>query len=198
MRAVRAVAAVLLATVALAGCDAGGAGSPAPSPPAGSARPGTAGTAGSPGVSNAPTPPGPEPTGPGTPATPGPGAPSSAPSPGPSSAAERLVTVTRSGGFAGRTTSVLVKGDGSWTRLDGKARRIGSGKLSPEGLAKLRAVLAAADFPRLPRVAMGGPTIYDGFTYAFVHGGYEVATKDGSIPPGLADVLSALPSFDAP
>ncbi|MFK0256751.1 hypothetical protein [Streptomyces sp. NPDC090445] len=188
MRAVRAVAAVLLGAAALAGCDAGGA-----SPPADSAQPGTAGA---PPASNAPAPDGPAPSG-GAPATPGPTATPSPPSPAPSSADGRLVTVTRSGGFAGLTTSVVVKGDGSWTRLDGKARQIGSGKLSPDGLARLRAALAAADFPRLPRVATGGPTIYDGFRYAFVHGGHEVAAEDGSIPPGLADVLSALPSFEA-
>jgi hypothetical protein len=185
------VAAVLLGAVALAGCDAGGAGSPAPSsPPTGSAQ---AGTAGAPAASNAPAPDGPAPSGPGVPA---PSAPT-APSPAPSSADGRLVAVTRSGGFAGLTTSVVVKGDGSWTRLDGKARQIGSGKLSPDGLARLRAALAAADFPHLPRVATGGPTVYDGFRYAFVHGGHEVAAEDGSIPPRLADVLSALPSFEA-
>ncbi|MFD7629957.1 hypothetical protein ACFV7Q_28725 [Streptomyces sp. NPDC059851] len=192
MRTVRAVAAVLLGAVALIGCGAGGGESPEPSSRADSAQPGTAGTAA---ASNAPSPAGPAPSGPGVPATPTPTAPSAA-SPGPSSAAGRLVTVTRSGGFAGLTTSVLVKGDGSWIRLDGKARQIGSGKLSPDGLGELRAALAAADFPRLPRIAMGGPTIYDGFQYAFVHDGYEVATKDGSVPPGLADVLSALPSFE--
>ncbi|MFJ7259102.1 hypothetical protein ACIQV2_02860 [Streptomyces globosus] len=115
----------------------------------------------------------------------------------PSAPAERLVTVTRSGGYAGKTTSLLVKADGSWARLDGKARPAGAGRLSPEDLAELRAALAAADFPRLPRVSTDGGTVFDGFTYAFVHAGREVVTADGSIPPGLRPVLDALPPFEA-
>ncbi|MGW4683650.1 hypothetical protein ACWEPM_01785 [Streptomyces sp. NPDC004244] len=182
MRTVRAVATVLLGAVALTGCGAAGAQTPAPGPPA---------------ASNAPTPAGAASSEPVVPATPGgPTGPSPAASVGPSPAAGRLVAVTRSGGFAGRTTGLLVADDGSWTRLDGEGRRTGSGKLSADGLAKLRAALAAADFPRLPRVPTGGPTVYDGFTYAFVHGGREVTARDGAIPPGLADVLSALPSFE--
>ncbi|MGW5346785.1 hypothetical protein [Streptomyces sp. NPDC004050] len=182
MRTVRAVATALLGAVALTGCGAAGAQPPAPGPPA---------------ASNAPTPAGPAPSEPVVPATPGgPTGPSTAASAGPSTAAGRLVAVTRSGGFAGRTTGLLVTDDGSWTRLDGEGRRTGSGKLSADGLARLRAALAAADFPRLPRVPTGGPTVYDGFTYAFVHGGREVTARDGAIPPGLADVLSALPSFE--
>lgn len=80
--------------------------------------------------------------------------------------------------------------------MDGKARQVGAGKLSPDGLARLRGALAAADFPHLPRVPTGGPTVYDGFTYAFVHGGFEVMAADGSIPAALSDVLSALPPFE--
>ncbi|AXE22966.1 hypothetical protein C0216_05410 [Streptomyces globosus] len=131
------------------------------------------------------------------PSTP-PAPPEAAPAPdAPSPTAERLVTVTRSGGYAGKTTSLLVKGDGSWARLDGEARPAGSGRLSPEDLAELRAALAAADFPRLPRVSMDGGTVFDGFTYVFVHAGREVATADGSIPAGLRPVLDALPPFEA-
>ncbi|MFD8412812.1 hypothetical protein ACFV2Q_13795 [Streptomyces sp. NPDC059650] len=191
MRTVRAVATALLGAVALTGCGAAGAQPPAPGPPAA--------------ASNAPTPAGPAPSEPVVPATPGgptgpstaaSAGPSTGASAGPSTAAGRLVAVTRSGGFAGRTTGLLVTDDGSWTRLDGEGRRTGSGKLSADGLARLRAALAAADFPRLPRVPTGGPTVYDGFTYAFVHGGREVTARDGAIPPGLADVLSALPSFE--
>ncbi|MEU6863719.1 hypothetical protein ABZ924_10650 [Streptomyces sp. NPDC046876] len=170
MRARRATAAaVLLGAVVLAGCGAGGADGAAPNPSHSSTT-----------------------AGPGTPTTPTP----TPTTPRPPSAAERLVTVTRSGGFAGRTTSLLVKGDGSWIRLDGKARQVGAGKLSPDGLARLRSALAAADFPHLPRVPRGGPTVYDGFTYAFVHGGFEVMAADGSIPAALSEVLSALPPFE--
>ncbi|MET9961001.1 hypothetical protein ABZ128_18435 [Streptomyces sp. NPDC006326] len=188
--------AALLGAVVLGGCGAGpgggGSGSPetaaaavSPSAPPGSAAP--AGTAAAPGPTGAP------------PASPSPTAsvPGPAPSPAPSSAGERLVTVTRSGGFAGRTHTLLIRGDGSWTRLDGQGGPEGSGKLAPDRLAGLRAALAAADFPHLPRVVRGGPTVFDGFTYAFVHGGFEVATADGSVPPGLQKVLAALPPFES-
>ncbi|MEV7519716.1 hypothetical protein [Streptomyces sp. NPDC091371] len=103
--------------------------------------------------------------------------------------------VSRSGGFAGLTHTVIVKGDGSWTQLDAKAKTTGTGKLSPERLDTLRAALKAADFPHLPRVSTGGPVIYDGYTYAFVHGGFEVASDQGSMPPALTAVLDALPPF---
>ncbi|MFF2400730.1 hypothetical protein [Streptomyces goshikiensis] len=118
--------------------------------------------------------------------------PSASPSPSPSPA-ESLVRMTRTGGFAGRTSSVLVKGDGSWTRLDGDAKLAGSGKLTPAELERLRSALAAADFAHLPRVSKSGTPVYDGFEYTIVHGGFEVVTADGSVPPALQDVLSALP-----
>ncbi|WP_260610614.1 hypothetical protein [Streptomyces sp. WAC06614] len=40
--------------------------------------------------------------------------------------------------------------------------------------------------------------MYDGFTYAFVHGGHEVAADQGAMPARLAKVLQALPPFEAP
>ncbi len=61
----------------------------------------------------------------------------------------------------------------------------------------MRTALREADFARLPRISTGGPTIYDGFFYAFVHGGYEVAADQGSLPAALQKVLDALPSFAA-
>ncbi|MFD9729169.1 hypothetical protein [Streptomyces sp. NPDC059072] len=108
---------------------------------------------------------------------------------------ETLVRVTRTGGFAGQTHTLVVKGDGSWTRLDVKAQPTGTGKQSPQELDALRAALAKADFPHLPRVSTGGPVIYDGYTYTFVHGGFEVASDQGSMPPALTAVLDALPPF---
>ncbi|MFE1831331.1 hypothetical protein [Streptomyces yangpuensis] len=105
--------------------------------------------------------------------------------------------MTRSGGFAGETHTLVVKGDGSWSRLDAKAKGEGTGKLSEQELAALRTALREADFPGLPRIATGGPKIYDGFFYAFVHGGYEVAGEQGSLSPALVRVVEALPPFTA-
>ncbi|MFJ2819842.1 hypothetical protein ACIO7M_01835 [Streptomyces toxytricini] len=184
VRVRRAAGALLAGAVVLAGCtlapdDKGG-----PSTPPTSAPPTTAGPS---------TPP------PASPTAPAPAPPPSSPTPAPApdTADKQLVTATRSGGYAGKTTSLLVNGDGSWVRLDGRARPAGSGRLSPKGLADLEAALGAADFPRLPRVSTGRGTVYDGFTYAFVHGGREVAAADGSIPAGLRPVLAALPPFEA-
>ncbi|MFD7261192.1 hypothetical protein [Streptomyces sp. NPDC059874] len=182
MRAFRAVAAVLLSAVVLAGCGPSGSssgtltGSPSRAP----SEPLSGPPSGSPSASPSAT---------ATAAA----SPTAGTSP---DAAETLVRVTRSGGFAGRTHTVIVKGDGSWTRLDAKAKPTGTGKMSPEDLDALRAALKKADFPHLPRVSTGGPVVYDGYMYAFVHGGFEVATDDGSMPPALAGVLSALPGFE--
>jgi hypothetical protein len=104
--------------------------------------------------------------------------------------------VTRTGGFAGRTHSLVVTEDGRWLRVDGKAQSEGSGQLSPDALAALRTALREADFPHLPRVAMGDETVFDGFTYAFTHAGREVVTQTGDLPAGLQRVLDALPGFD--
>ncbi|WP_329314505.1 hypothetical protein OG723_25685 [Streptomyces sp. NBC_01278] len=198
MRALRTAAAVLLGAVVLAGCGSDGGGDsdgPGGRPPSGGS-----GTAAS-----APAQPSPGPSSGGTAAPSGkptdtagaPTAPTVPVSPAPSSALERLVTVTRSGGIAGRTSSLLVKGDGSWTRLDAQARPAGTGKLAPDRVAKLRAALGQADFAHLPRVLKGGGTVFDGFFYAFVHGGHEVAADQESLTPHLQDVLDELPPFEA-
>ncbi|MEV6956421.1 hypothetical protein [Streptomyces sp. NPDC051183] len=124
------------------------------------------------------------------------GTPGASPTPRAPDPDETLVRVTRSGGFAGTTHSLEIKGDGSFLRLDGKARQTGTGKLSAAELEKLRTALREADFAHLPRVSMG-ETVYDGYTYAVVHGGYEVAAAEGSVPPGLSKVIAALPAFEA-
>ncbi|MEU8838208.1 hypothetical protein AB0D97_03620 [Streptomyces roseus] len=118
-------------------------------------------------------------------------------SPGPSSALERLVTVTRSGGYAGKAATVAVKGDGSWTRLDSRLRPAGAGKLPADREARLRAALGRADLARLPRFPTGGPKVFDGFVYTFVQGGYEVTAAQESLTPALLAVLAELPPFEA-
>ncbi|WP_157879653.1 hypothetical protein [Streptomyces yangpuensis] len=178
--------AVLLGAVVLAGCGPSGSGGD-DAPPKGSGAPGTISTSAG---TTAGTSPG---TGPGASPTPSESPSTSAvPAPG-----ETLVRVTRSGGFAGETHTLVVKGDGSWSRLDAKAKAEGTGKLSERELAALRTVLREADFPGRPRIATGGPKIYDGFFYAFAHGGYEVAGEQGSLPPELVRVVEALPAFTA-
>ncbi|MGW0390949.1 hypothetical protein ACWDYJ_08605 [Streptomyces sp. NPDC003042] len=180
MRAFRTVAVavtvVLAGVVALSGCGSGGPPEP-DGANGGSAGPRTATTAD----------PHPGPAG------------SPAASPGASrspAAGETLVRVSRSGGFAGETRTLVVTGDGSWTRLDGRAEPEGSGKLTAAGLEALRTALRQADFARLPRVATAERPVHDGFMYAFVHGGFEVAADQSSLAPGLEKVLATLPGLD--
>ncbi|MEU9250974.1 hypothetical protein AB0D66_03890 [Streptomyces sp. NPDC048270] len=185
MRAFRVVAvtAAVLAAIPAAGCGPSGSDDVDGRPPAsGPQTPAdAAGTA-------SPTPAAPSATAP-TAASPAPAA-----SPDP---AGTLVRATRSGGYAGRTHTLVVKGDGSWTRLGAKAEPEGAGKLPQARLAALRAALGEADFARLPRMATGDTTVYDGFTYAFVHGGFEVAAEQEALAPALKKVLDALPPFTA-
>ncbi|WP_314243970.1 hypothetical protein [Streptomyces sp. DSM 40907] len=184
MHALRAVAVAMLSTVVLAGCgpsDTAGGDDPAPKSSTG---PGTSASASADPSTGAST---------STGATAGPATSPTAgrvPAPG-----ETLVRVTRTGGFAGQTHTLIVKGDGSFTRLDAGAKPTGTGKLSAAELAALRTALREADFARLPRIATGGPTIYDGYFYAFVHDGHEVAGDQGSLPRALTKVLEALPPF---
>ncbi|MFG2989961.1 hypothetical protein ACGFZK_11830 [Streptomyces sp. NPDC048257] len=178
MRAFRAVAAALVSAVVLAGCGPSGTGGGDDTPPKGSPEPSASATA-DPGASPSPS-----------------GSSSASPTAGRLPApGETLVRVTRTGGFAGQTHTLIVKGDGSWTRMDVKAKPTGTGKLSEAQLSGLRTALREADFARLPRIVTGGPTIYDGFSYAFVHDGHEVAGDQGSLPESLTKVLDALPRF---
>lgn len=135
------------------------------------------------------------------PPSPGPGGPSQpAPDPGASSpppaATETLVTVTRSGGFAGRTHTLAVASDGAWTRQGARAEPEGTGRLSAAQLTRLRTAVQEADFAHLPRPTKSGGTVFDGFTYTFVRGTLRVVTDDGSVPPALTKVLDALPPFE--
>ncbi|MFJ4778202.1 hypothetical protein [Streptomyces sp. NPDC088762] len=181
MRAFRMVAVTVAAVVGaavLAGCGPSGPGSGSGPGGEGDAPRATSAPPAAPTASAAPT----APT-------------ASAAASKPPSAEETLLRVSRSGGFAGETHTLIVKGDGAWTRLDGKAQEEGSGRLKPEDLDALRAALEEADFARLPRLATSSPAIYDGFFYAFVHGGYEVAADQGSLSPALEKVLAPLPPF---
>ncbi|MFE2880624.1 hypothetical protein ACFXG6_33970 [Streptomyces roseus] len=200
MRAFRAVAAVVLGAVVLAGCGSGGGGSdePSGSPPTGGAG---SGAASAPAPASARPPSGPASPGATDPAPENPsGAPSASSvpvSPGPSSALERLVTVTRTGGYAGKSATLAVKGDGSWTRLDRQLHPAGTGRLPADREARLRTALARADLPHLPRFPTGGPKVFDGYVYTFVHGGHEVTAAQESLTPALRAVLAELPPFES-
>ncbi|MGB2571142.1 hypothetical protein ACPFP2_22240 [Micromonospora citrea] len=102
----------------LTGCSASDTGSPAPTPTASTGATGSAT---------------PDATAPGT-ATPG------GTATGPT---DSRVVVTRSGGIAGRSDTVIVEPDGRWTAtVRGDATR--SGRLSPADLDRLRALARTA------------------------------------------------------
>ncbi|MFD9356821.1 hypothetical protein [Streptomyces sp. NPDC060031] len=184
MRAFRAAAvtAVLPVVLALGGCSSQGADKTAPGEVTAHLTPGR-----SPGENQGRSPSG----SPGR--TPAPGA---SPAPRAPDADETLVRVTRSGGFAGRSLSLVVKGDGSFLRLDAQAKQTGTGTLSAAALEQLRGALREADFAHLPRVVSTGGTVFDGYAYAIAHDGREVAADQGSLPPGLEKVITALPPFE--
>ncbi|MFZ3472836.1 hypothetical protein ACODT3_12150 [Streptomyces sp. 4.24] len=191
-----AVTAAAAVAAGLSGCSSDGGGGPqagASTTPGASSSPSTAPATDAPDPGQSPArPPGDTA---GTGPAPGTSAPAPAPSPSPPAAEVTLVSVTRSGGLAGKNSTLIIKSDGSFLRLDAKAAVTGRDKLSAAALAKLRTALREADFARLPRISVPDQPVADGFTYAFRHDGHEVAAADTKIPKGLEKVLGALPSF---
>lgn len=207
-------AAALAVVAALGGCSSGGSKDGASGTPNASTGTGTGPGTGSGPATSAPS--GTATEAPGTPSPgqsagqspdPGTGTTAPAPQPAPSTSApapsasppgdgETLVAVTRSGGITGKTHTLIIKGDGSFLRLNAKAETVDRDKLSAAALKKLRTALREADFPRLPRISFPDQPAVDAFTYAFRHGGYEVAAAQTTLPRPLEGVLSALPPFE--
>lgn len=107
-----------------------------------------------------------------------------------------LVAVTRSGGITGKASTLIIREDGSFLRLDAKAATVDHDTLPAASLAKLRTALQEADFPHLPRISKPDRPAIDAFTYAFRHAGYEVAADQTTLPQPLQKVLAALPPFE--
>ncbi|MEU3185417.1 hypothetical protein ABZ707_14620 [Streptomyces sp. NPDC006923] len=104
---------------------------------------------------------------------------------------ETLVTVTRSGGLAGRHDSVVVHSDGSYTTLV-KGRTGTSGRMTAGELAELRAALSASGIERLPRVLFDRPAP-DAYLYAITYRGHEVVMSDAQPVPPVRRVVAAAP-----
>jgi len=177
---------VLLALVVgllLAGCAPGDEGSDA-------AVPGSSPTAGDPGTATG----GQSPPGAVTPtAAPTASGPAvlKPPAGKPSPAAAGLVTLTRTGGIAGRTTVLTVRPDGS-TLAKGSDRSLPRRTLSPAGLARLKALLAspalAAEADRAASARSGMPRCSDAFHYTLVWQGRSLAAQ-------ACGTISAYPTF---
>ncbi|MEU7872307.1 hypothetical protein [Dactylosporangium sp. NPDC049140] len=107
-------------------------------------------------------------------------------------ATDSLVTFTRTGGLAGNNDSLTVRPDGSYTIQTKQGTK--SGKLTAEELAALKTALESADFNKLPTTNDNGG-IADAYTYTVTYAGKQITAKDGSIPPALQPVISALGAF---
>jgi hypothetical protein len=133
--------------------------------------------------------------------SPGAGAPSTGPQTDPSSksntggnatATDTLVAFTRTGGLAGANDSLTVRPDGSYTIQTKQGTK--SGKLTDEELGALKEALGAANFDKMPTVNDNGQ-VADAYTYTITYAGKQITAKDGSIPPALQPVISALGAF---
>jgi hypothetical protein len=125
-----------------------------------------------------------------SPSTPAP----SVPDPGGTTAAAR-VTLTRSGGFAGRGDTVTVEPDGRWTAVDRAGSRR-TGRLDPADLGRLRGL--AAD-PRLADEARRSTTptgCADVFTYRLtvdnLETGYVDCPADTGPPPATRALVELI------
>jgi hypothetical protein len=104
-----------------------------------------------------------------------------------------LVEFGRQGGLAGLDDQVTVQADGTYQIIrKGGTGTPTPGRLSPDEVARLRAVLDAAHFGEIPAVNPGASAVADGFTYRVAYAGHEVLAQDGGVPPALAPVLDAL------
>jgi hypothetical protein len=104
-----------------------------------------------------------------------------------------LVEFGRQGGLAGLDDQVTVQADGTYQIVrKGGTGTPTPGRLSPDEVAKLRAVLDSAHFGEIPAVNPGSSAVADGFTYRVAYAGHEVLAQDGGVPPALAPVLDAL------
>ncbi|MER5885490.1 hypothetical protein ABT160_16800 [Streptomyces sp. NPDC001941] len=183
-----ASALLLTLAVSVTGCSgtggtaSGRTGSDSPSATA------TGSPSGAPATPSTAAPTAPPSTSPSTSATAGPTAP---PPTGPGDSRQVLVTLTERGGFAGRNDSVVVYGDGRYLRSSPRTRHR-PGRMSDDGLARLRASLARLDFSRLPGRPTG-PPVADGLTRVLVHDGHTAVDDGTATPPELAAVYAALP-----
>jgi hypothetical protein len=121
------------------------------------------------------------------PTTSAPNTPAATPSP---SLGTTLVEYARQGGLAGLDDRIIVKQDGEYTMIR-RARPTTTRRLSPEELTRLRKLLDASDFAKIPSVNPGN-NITDGFKYRIVYQGREVLAEDGGVPPKLEEVFGTL------
>ncbi|MEU8617017.1 hypothetical protein [Streptomyces sp. NPDC048623] len=108
-----------------------------------------------------------------------------------------LVEVAVSGGFAGVRNKLVVHYDGSYTLRKGTGEPT-TGRMTPDGVAALRAALEDPAYAQVPDRPTGRP-VADGFEYAVTYAHRLVLTRDGEDrPPALQRVFDALPDGGPP
>ncbi|MFJ6633044.1 hypothetical protein ACIQMR_16885 [Streptomyces sp. NPDC091376] len=126
--------------------------------------------------------------------TPLPGTPAPGPTSDPATTPDPhsvLLTFTESGGIDGRHNSLVVYEDGRFLRVAPRSPDR-PGRMTPAGLAALRAALDDVDFSRLPSRPTG-PPVMDGLTRVVVHDGHTAVDDGTDTPAALAGVYEALP-----
>lgn len=169
--------------LALAGCSAGGGGSAA-EPSRTTASPTRASTA-----APAPSPVSPTTDSP-TPTPSGPAPASASPSPVPVTGPEqKLVTMTVSGGFAGVSRKVVLRGDGTVRTMD--RGRTTVRRTTAAQFRKLRTLLGDPALAEVPAFSMNRGAA-DMFQYALQYDGRTVMTDRSSDEPALDRLIDAL------
>ncbi len=100
-----------------------------------------------------------------------------------------LLTVTRSGGLAGHTSTLVVRRDGSTELRDKGAGPRGTtpGKLLPTQLGQLKEALGSREWKTVS--IKDEQSHADGYQYEIRGGGVEVTTHDGVENPQIVDVI---------
>ena len=100
-----------------------------------------------------------------------------------------LLTVTRSGGLAGRTSTLAVRLDGTTeSREEGAGPRDATtGRLLPTELSALKKALGSREWKTVSN--KDEPPHADGYQYQIEGGGVEVTTHDGVENPQIVDVI---------
>lgn len=101
-----------------------------------------------------------------------------------------LVEYQRSGGIAGRDDRLVVYSDGTAT-LTRRGATTGF-TLQADSLARLRALLAEANFADMRAEYLPQRRGADLFEYVLIHGGRRVRTADTAVPPELQPLLQLL------
>jgi hypothetical protein len=101
-----------------------------------------------------------------------------------------LIEYQRSGGIAGRTDHVVIRGDGT-ARL---SRRADTADLTipADSLARLRALLGRIPFDSLRAEYLPPRPGADLYEYIIIYGGRRVRTMDTAIPADLAPLIESL------